>query len=438
MLSENSHSQLRFVIVAWLAVGAAIISTSCGGSSGGGGSNPTPPVPATQVVPASINRPSAPIRRPPRPRKVNDTMTDPVDPTDPTVSTEPPPEAAPATPPEGLAPAPATGSTAQGPAPRGLAPRSLSTPESETLIPKVFTAAANDNLRSQIQAIVDSENTQASEAANAKFAAELSKATFEINQSTRQGHLRLLQEEDLSHRFEINMFGAVDEHFHSEMRGGDNSLQYTAHAECLDLNSVHYSYCDTVHVKVRHDSGSIHRSAHILIRRTNVSIYTDGQALRVSRNPGYDNFRLVMENTAFYHARKLRQPGGERATEVNRVVSAVLQTSETFGGATTFKFDLNFFVATVTSFQKLDFQGMLLAAGPGRNSTLLEPIAANNPGPDLISDSVKEARLIANDGAGKIVIDYKIRAATAGAVEDDILMEITRVPTPSRAPSVLP
>ncbi|CAN5677935.1 hypothetical protein BH10BDE1_BH10BDE1_17140 [soil metagenome] len=301
-----------------------------------------------------------------------------------------------------------------------------------------YTGGGQDTLRDQLYVLVN-ENAQqvdaATRAGDKELAQTIQLSSFSVDWSRRRA--------DLNFKFErigstgvptmtrVHMEGPVDALTRFKVRDLKRAPYLEAEVACMDISGG----CQTVHIKIKDSSTGRIQTAHMIARHTNASLYIDGNPQGVARNSEYDRLMTVLLNTA-------NQPSGE-----NVVDQLTMTTSETIGGASNF--------AVTMKMRLMDQYGRTGGDTVELSGPLAKPRGNDNPNVSVLVspaltvingeivptqaigtqgrfvDTVREGRLVRNDGRGNLQLEMTVRAAAIDAKEDKIRLTISRIHTPT-------
>jgi uncharacterized protein YdeI (BOF family) len=222
------------------------------------------------------------------------------------------------------------------------------------------------------------------------------------------------------------MEGAVDEVMQYRVGAITREPFIMADVACMDLSGG----CKTVHVKIQDASSGKIRTAHMIARHTGASLYIEGNAPGVSKNPEYDRLMSILLNTT-------KNPSG-----YNVVNKLTLTTSETIGGASNFAITMHMNLLDQWNRSMPD---LVQVTGP-----LAKPKSSDQPNVGItvspaitvidgevvpvegrLVDVIRDARLLKNDGRGNLQVELTVRSATADASVDRIVLTVARIHTPT-------
>lgn len=277
-----------------------------------------------------------------------------------------------------------------------------------------YSGAGKDSLREEIQSAIDSEPASHEKTRDQVFAKTLGPAKFDVSWPSRRATIEF----DIKGKKSLRFTAVLDNKL--VFRSGDLSRgsRHEVYAVCMDLKGG----CQTVYAKFQEASGGVVRTAHVVIRTSRATLYTEAVSYSRAQNQEYADFLSTLVRTD-------RSSG-----EINSVNQLTLRTTEVIGGAATFKVEmgirsdantqdrLNFAGPLVISEEPADVsqkdpEAKYLMAAPARVLSSTSPVA----------NSIRSVRLAANDGRGTIVLAITIRKATADAEEDTLWTTISRI-----------
>lgn len=291
-----------------------------------------------------------------------------------------------------------------------------------------YTGAGQDTLREQLYVLVNNQEAMLdpqSRAENKALAQSIQLSSFEVDWASRRGKLafKFLRN---GNKAQIEMEGAVDEVMQYRVGSISRYPFVMADVACMDLSGG----CKTVHVKVQDASSGKIRTAHMIARHTSASLYIEGNAPGVSKNPEYDRLMSILLNTT-------KNPSG-----YNVVNKLTLTTSETIGGASNFAITMHMNLLDQWNRSMPDLvQVTGPLAKPKSNDqpnvgiTVSPAITEINgvvvPVEGRLVDVIRDARLLKNDGRGNLQVELTVRSATADSSVDRIVLTVARIHTPT-------
>lgn len=301
-----------------------------------------------------------------------------------------------------------------------------------------YSGAGKDNLREQLYTLVNERAGRQHpviRAGDKELAQTIQLASFNIDWASRRAELQMKFERMGSYgKVTIQNFtlqGPLDNLARFKVGSLDRAPFVQAEVACMDISGG----CQTVHIRAQDSSTGNIRTAHMIARHTNATLYIEGNAPGVSKNAEYDRLMSVLLNT-------VSNPRGQNVVE-----KLTLTTSETIGGASNFTATMKMRLQDAygrTGGDTFEVTGPL--AKPRGNDN---PNVAVNVSPALtvigneivpttaigtqgrIVDVVRDSRLVKNDGRGNIQLDLTVRTATVEAQEDRIRLTISRIHTPT-------
>ena len=281
----------------------------------------------------------------------------------------------------------------------------------ETGEPLYFSGSGQDDLREQLQTWVTTKTRTDRVQRDKDFAKRVLNGRFDvdwssriavmdvtINTSTGARVYRLTSE--LSNRL---LFRAGD------LRRGNH---ISVEAACMDLNGG----CATVYAKVQDATGGLVRTAHMIIRQTEATLFTHAQGFGVANNPEFDALLETLVRT------------DQHAGELNALNSLKLRTSETINGQASFRVEMGIRSAMNTQ-QTLNLGGPLVK--PSVDCALEakgQVLRSTSPA----ADTIRQVTMVRNDGRGNLTLAVTVRKATATAQEDTMDLTFSRIHKPVR------
>lgn len=277
--------------------------------------------------------------------------------------------------------------------------------------PLYFSGSGQDGLRSQLQRWVDTKTRQERVQRDKDFAKKVSNARFDVNWSTRTVVIDVTIKGAQGPRV-YRFTGALDNRL--LFRGGDlrHGNNLSVEAACMDLNGG----CQTVYAKVQDGTGGLVRTAHLLIRQTEATLFTHADGFGVARNPEFDSLLETLVRTD-HHA------GGLNA--LNRLM---LRTSETINGQSNFRVEMGIRTSSNTE-ETLNLGGPLVK--PATDIALnadAHVLRSTSPA----ANTIRGVTLTNNDGRGTLTLAVTIRKATADSQEDTMDLTFSRIHKPVR------
>ena len=291
-----------------------------------------------------------------------------------------------------------------------------------------YSGAGQDTLREQLYVLVNNQEAMLdaqSRAENKALAQSIQLSSFEVDWSSRRGKLAFKYLRN-GNKAQVEMEGAVDEVMQYRVGAITREPFIMADVACMDLSGG----CKTVHVKIQDASSGKIRTAHMIARHTGASLYIEGNAPGVSKNPEYDRLMSILLNTT-------KNPSG-----YNVVNKLTLTTSETIGGASNFAITMHMNLLDQWNRSMPD---LVQVTGP-----LAKPKSSDQPNVGItvspaitvidgevvpvegrLVDVIRDARLLKNDGRGNLQVELTVRSATADASVDRIVLTVARIHTPT-------
>ncbi|MDX9731825.1 MAG: hypothetical protein RBT63_08655 [Bdellovibrionales bacterium] len=293
-----------------------------------------------------------------------------------------------------------------------------------------YTGAGQDTLREQLHVLVN--NRAATLDADTlegdrQFARVIRLADFEVDWSRRLGVLNFRFDRN-GRETSARLEGYVDENMRFTVGSVYRHPYIEAEAACMDISGG----CRTVHVRVKDASTGKIRTAHLLARHTNATLYIEGNEPGVSKNPEYDRLMSILLKTV------------KNPSSYNVVNKLTITTSETIGGASAFAVRMGFRLLDQTGkyvSDAMQFTGplvkpqasdqALVGANVSSHLTYINGVAV--PVSGRIVETVRGARLLKNDGHGNLQLEVTVRNVALGGAEDRVVLTIARIHTPTMA-----
>lgn len=289
-----------------------------------------------------------------------------------------------------------------------------------------FSGAGQDFLHEQLQAMVETRGDKDND-----LIRRLGMATFEVDWQSRKAKISISLRMVNGKKQTLDFRGSLDNKL--TVKAGDLSQKpfVAVEAACMDLQGG----CNTVHLRIRKKHGNSEQVAHVIARQTSAYLYTDGNPPGASQNPEYDNLMNVFLNTVY-------SPGGPGSVQA---VSFI--TSEVIGGASEFAVLMRVGVKDrlnpTTYGQLVGWSGPLVK--PKDSFDLNIPVSVA-PATFTTQDgfrvkiesemerTLRETRLVRNDGRGNLQLEVIVRKGSAQASEDTIHLTVARKHVPTRDP----
>lgn len=308
--------------------------------------------------------------------------------------------------------------------------------------PLYYTGSGQDNLREYLYTLVNERAAQQHEIireGDKKLAQTIQLSNFKVDWDSRRAELyfkleRIGSEGQLV-MSRVTLQGPLDNLARFQVGSLKKAPYLAAEVACMDISGG----CQTVHVRVQDASTGNIQTAHLIARHTPASLVFTGNAPGVSKNLEYDRLVSILVNTE-------KRPSGQNVVE-----KLTLTTSETIGGASNFA--VNMKIRLMDQFGRtggdtIEVTGPL--AKPRDNDS---PNIGLNVQPALtvingeivttqsigtqgrIVDTIREARLLKNDGRGNLQVELTVRNAAGESVlnakEDRIVLTVGRIHTPT-------
>jgi hypothetical protein len=270
-----------------------------------------------------------------------------------------------------------------------------------------YSGAGQDDLR---ETLMRHENAKEKTRRNrdAIVAHSINQATFDVDWSTREARITLLMN---GRRTQLNMSARLTNDLIARSGSVKRGNRIAVEAACMDLNGG----CETVYMKVQDGNHGHVRTAHVLVRTTTATLFTQGNGYHIAKNEEYNYFLNLLLNTVG-HSGKL-----------NTVSSLWLRTTEVIGGVSNFIVQMGL-RTTRTGPGSINWTGALVK--PTHSASLNAP-AELLPSTSPIANTIRETRLVRNDGRGNIQLAVTIRKATVEAQEDTLLLTFGRIHKPT-------
>ena len=292
---------------------------------------------------------------------------------------------------------------------RGMTPEQLfgeSNLATASLKDLFYSASSNDGLYEQIKNIEAQVKVDAHREANARFAKHVQFATFESRGNGRaQASISIVNAQNRIAQY--NFDGQLDRDMH--MRAQNSG--YTIDAVCMDATRG----CKTVHIRIQ-EKGAV---AHVITRNNDASLYIQGNPIGTVHNLEFDRLMRIMLNT-------VKSSGAPDSVDELKLI-----TSETVNGPSKFAVTFGLLVNSRHSNQVLSWTGDLVKPAKSNiTDIVLKPaFGLETRG---IAETVREARLVRNNGKGDIQIILTVRRGTPSAEEGNLRLTISRIATPVR------
>jgi hypothetical protein len=291
--------------------------------------------------------------------------------------------------------------------------------------PLYFSGSGQDRLYEKIKELMDAETDAEQKTRNEQFAKKIGFTTFEPNYRSRSAVLTVNIIERNGQQVPYVFSGQLDNQLRFKSGDLNRSPNLEAEAVCMDLRGG----CNTVHVKLRKKSGEGVSTVSVLARHTTATLYSEGNSKRVSNNAAYDRFVHILTTSVDY-------PGG-----ANSLKTLHLTTSEVINGSSEFAVTMSMRMSLddPERTQSLSFIGPLVKPMSissldlpvdtfsgytiyGRWSFVSQPVA----------ETIRESRLVRNDGRGNLQIDVTFAQTHSGSREDTVRLTISRIHEPVR------
>lgn len=308
--------------------------------------------------------------------------------------------------------------------------------------PLFYTGSGQDNLREYLYTLVNERAAQQHEvirAGDKKLAQTIQLSNFKVDWDSRRAELYFKLERLGSQgqvvMSRVTLQGPLDNLARFQVGSLKKAPYIAAEVACMDISGG----CQTVHVRVQDASTGNIQTAHLIARHTAASLVFTGNAPGVSKNPEYDRLVSILVNTE-------KQPAGENVVE-----KLTLTTSETIGGASNFSVNMKIRLMDQygrTGGDTIEVTGPLAKPRGNANPNIglnVQPALTVINGEIVttqaigtqgrIVDTIREARLLKNDGHGNLQVELTVRNAAGesvlGAKEDRIVLTVGRIHTPT-------
>lgn len=277
--------------------------------------------------------------------------------------------------------------------------------------PLFYSGSGQDDLREQLQTWVNTKTRQERVRRDKDFSKRVLNGRFDVDWSTRAAVLDVTIKGAKGPRV-YRFTGSLSNRllFRSgDLRKGNN---LSVEAACMDLNGG----CGTVYAKVQDATGGTVRTAHMIIRQTEATLFTHAQGFGLANNPEFDALLETLVRTDHH------------AGELNALNSLKLRTSETINGQSSFRVEMGLRSAYNTQ-ETLNLGGPLVK--PSVDSMLdaqAQVLRSSSPA----ADTIRQVVLTRNDGRGTLTLAVTIRKATATAQEDTMDLTFSRIHKPVR------
>jgi len=277
--------------------------------------------------------------------------------------------------------------------------------------PLYYSGSGQDHLRDNLQTWVDTKTRRDRVQRDKDFAKKVSNGRFDVDWALRAVTLDLTIKGVQGPRV-ARFMGQLDNRL--VFRGGDllSGNHLRVEAACMDLNGG----CQTVYALVQDGTGGVVRTAHMLIRQSQATLFTHADGFGVAHNPEFDSLLETLVRTDHH------------AGELNALNRLTLRTSETINGQSNFAVEMGIRSAYNTQ-QTLNLGGPLVK--PATDIALnaeAQVLRSTSPA----ADTIRNVTLVNNDGRGTLTLAVTIRKATADAQEDTMELTISRIHKPVR------
>ena len=413
----STHKRITQLLFAWFAVTVLILSTAC--SNPGSPSLPAAaPTPAPNVNQRRTNNPPKIVTATstPDPRKNDDLNSDSSDSSQEHSSRRAGTDNGPIDMSGISENTPRAIERAGAAKAKGMTPEQLfgddGTPSAQ-LAAKMkdtyYSASSTDGLYEQIKGIEAKVKDEGRREANSNFAKHIVFSTFTmLPQNEGRASISIVNAQGQVTRHDF--VGQLNRNLHMRSVSGG----YTVDAVCMDATGG----CKTVHLRIQEKSAKS-AVAHVLARNNDATLYIQGTRVGTVNNPEFDRLMRIMLNTV----------GSSGSPD--SVNDLKLITSETINGPSKFAVTFGLYVNDRHSYQVLSWSGDLVKpAQSNMTDILLKPVFGLERGG--IADTVREARLVRNDGKGDIQVVLNVRRGTATAEEGILRLTVSRIQTPVR------
>lgn len=270
-----------------------------------------------------------------------------------------------------------------------------------------YTGAGQDTLREQLIRHERSKEKSRRDR-DQKFARTINQALVDVDWSTRQVQIAVLMN---GRRTQMNFHGTLSSDLIVRSGSVKRGPRIAVEAACMDLHGG----CETVYLKIQDGNHGRVRTAHVISRTTTATLFSKGNGYQVAKNYEYDYFLNLLLNTVGHSG------------AVNTVNSLWMRTTEVIGGVSNYIVQMG--LLTSRSGQtNLNWTGALVKPA---NSAALNAPAEMLPSTSPIANTIRDSRLLKNDGRGNIQLAVTIRKATVQAQEDTLTLTFSRIHKPT-------
>jgi len=327
-----------------------------------------------------------------------------------------------------------------------------------------YSGSGLDDLHARLQELADAVQDPAQKEANDSLAQELGLTRFRADFRSREITVWITRFEN-SRPIETRLSGPMSNKLTARLgaavngngsgnesakpnnnikRGNDPSSSLRSsessglavEAACMDEGGG----CRTMHVKVMDRKRGRVRTAHVIARETPTYIYTKGNGPGMAGNAEYDRLINILVKTS--QISQISQNGRGSYLPMYDVVDKVtLATSETINGSSDFAIRMKLLLGpTVVRPQAREefivWRGPLVKPAD-EQAMNLEINADIERTQESIGGTIRETRLVRNDGFGNLQLEVIVRHSTSGSMEDHFILTVARIHKPVREELVL-
>ncbi len=270
-----------------------------------------------------------------------------------------------------------------------------------------YSGAGQDSLRETLMRF-EAKKEKSRRERDRSFARTINQVTFDVDWSTREAQVSVLMN---GRRTQLNFHGQLSNDLILKSGSVKRGQRIAIEAACMDLHGG----CETVYLKIQDGNGARVRTAHVISRTTTATLFTQGNGYDIAKNEEYNYFLNLLLNTV------------NHSGAVNTVNSLWMRTTEVIGGASNYVIQMG--LLTSRSGQtSLNWTGALVK--PAHSSSLNAP-SEMLPSSSPIANTIRDSRLVKNDGRGNIQIAVTIRKGSVRAQEDTLTLTFGRIHKPT-------
>jgi len=286
-----------------------------------------------------------------------------------------------------------------------------------------FTSAASDNLVALLKDKLDNVSDLSVKSANQEFAKQIGLTTVGINWQTRRFVVTTLLDR-AGKRAHYSFGGVLGDDLQGRFGSAKKSPNISGDLVCMDLNGG----CRNIRIRlIDSQVESSPRTAYVVVRDTPAWMKIQAKHPMSSNNVEFQQLASVLFNTI------------ENSGAPGSVATLGMVTSETVNGTSSFAVDMKLRLAHPQYPQGVD--QLLIITGPlakipvGRSVQVLSsPVPTLttvdgltipvDPDHGFISDTLKQIRLVGNDGKGQVDLALTVRANKPLVDEEVIVLTI--------------